>query len=308
MTGARAAPPDFAIVGAPKCGTTALYSYLATHPGIAMAARKEPGFWCTDAEAPWRVTDRAAYDALWAGAAPGAVRGEATPVYLQSAVAIPRLLAARPDARLIAMIRNPLEMAASRHADLLFGPNEDVAEFEAAWRLQERRRNGEDLPPGCREPAVLQYLANAAIGDQLERFVALVPPAQRLVIVYDDLRRDPGGEYRRVLEWLGLPDDGRGDFAPVHARRALRWAGLAGWQRALARRVGWLYRPARALAHAAGISPAALNVRPAPRRPLRAEFEAELIAAFAPQVDKAARLLGRDLAAWRTPASTIRSR
>ena len=57
-------PPDFAIVGARKCGTTALYSYLATHPGIAMSARKEPCFWSRDLDAGWGIRSRAAYDAI----------------------------------------------------------------------------------------------------------------------------------------------------------------------------------------------------------------------------------------------------
>src|SRR5687768_18118049 len=100
-----ALPPDFAIVGAPKCGTTALYTYLATHPGIAMSARKEPSFWSRDVDTSWRLKDRADYDAMWVDAPPGALRGEASPYYLQSRVAIPELLSARPDVRLIAMIR-----------------------------------------------------------------------------------------------------------------------------------------------------------------------------------------------------------
>ena len=111
------APPDFAVVGAPKCGTTALYTWLATHPGIAMSARKEPCFWSHDIATAGRIGDPAAYAALWDGAVPGALRGEASPVYLQSRVAIPELLAARPEVRLVAMIRNPVEMVASRHAN-----------------------------------------------------------------------------------------------------------------------------------------------------------------------------------------------
>ena len=109
-------PPDFAIVGAPKCGTTALYSYLAAHPGVAMSRHKEPCFWRRDVDGGWWLKDRADYDAQWAGTAPGALRGEASPFYLQSLIAIPDLLAARPDVRLIAMIRSPVQMAASRHA------------------------------------------------------------------------------------------------------------------------------------------------------------------------------------------------
>src|SRR4051794_37182405 len=79
--------PDFAIVGAPKCGTTALYSYLDGHPGIAMSRSKEPVFWSRDLATPEPLS-RADYDALWNGAPAGALRGEASTRYLRSDVAI----------------------------------------------------------------------------------------------------------------------------------------------------------------------------------------------------------------------------
>ena len=293
--------PDFAVVGAPKCGTTALYSWLAAHPGIAMSARKEPCFWSRDIATAGRIEDSAAYAALWQDAQPGALRGEASPVYLQSQVAIPDLLAARPDVRLIAMIRNPVEMVASRHANLLVGYQEDVADLETAWRLQGPRSLGEALPPRCTEPALLQYGAFAAIGDQLERYMAAVPAKQRIVIVYDDFNADPRTEYLRVLALLGLADDGRTVFARVHRGMALRWPGLPEFQERLSRVP--LYRPARALAHAVGLRPGALlhkaNRHVMRREPLRPEFERELILALVPQVEKVERLLGRDLAGWK---------
>jgi hypothetical protein len=227
-------PPDFAIVGARKCGTTALYSYLASHPAIAMSALKEPCFWSSDLDAGWGLRHRAEYNALWADAAPGMLRGEASPVYLLSQVAIPDLFAARRDVRLIAMIRNPVEMVVSRHANMLLDRDEDVADVEAAWRLQERRQRGEALPARCPYPEAFQYRAYAAIGDQLERLFERVPAGQRIVIVYDDFRADPRAQYLRVLALLGLADDGRADFAPVRQAHALRWAGLADLQHRLA--------------------------------------------------------------------------
>ena len=284
----RPAPPDFAIVGAPKCGTTALYSYLAAHPDVAMSARKEPLFWSADVRRAGRIEDR-----------------EASPEYLRSQVAVPRLLEARPDVRLIAMIRHPIELMASLHSNLLLALQEDVADFEAAWRLQERRRRGEAIPAHCGEPELLQYSAYAALGDQLERFLSLVPAGQRLVILYDDFRADTRAQYLRALALLGLADDGRAEFPPAHANRVLRSAGLQAFHHSLRRRLGPLYEPARAVARELGMRPSALverlNVRPAPRKPLRSAFEAELIAGLLPQIETIERLLGRDLTAWKHP-------
>jgi hypothetical protein len=298
-------PPDFAIVGAARCGTTALYSYLATHPGIAMSRRKEPMFWNSDNASEWNG-DAAEYAALWDHAPPGALRGEASADYLKSAVAISRLLAARPDVRLIAMVRNPARIAISTHANMRAYGLEDVADFETAWRLHERRLRGEALPRRLRAVELLHYRAFAQVGDQLERFFALVPANQRIVIVYDDFRSDPRREYRRTLELLGLADDGRAEFARVNATWAMRWAGLPFLPARLERRFGALYRAGRAAGHRIGLHPfawlAKANRHAWRRKPLRPAFERELIAELLPQVEKVERLLGRDLAAWKTPA------
>lgn len=297
-------PPDLAIVGSLKCGTTALFSYLQSHPGIAMSARKEPLFWSADIPRRGRISDRAAYDALWSHAPPGALRGEASPEYLRSEVAIPALLAARPDIRLIAMVRNPVDLVASLHSNLLVGAQEDVRDLEHAWRLQEARQRGERLPPYCNDPVLLQYRAYAALGDQLERFIAQVPAGQRLVVLFDDLRADTRAEYVRVLDFLGLADDGRRDFAQVHSNRRVRSTSVVALQRMLTGPLGRAHPILRRAAHALNLRPLAMlerfNTRTMPRKPLREGFEAELVAEFRPQVAKIEQLLGRDLSAWTT--------
>ena len=302
------APPEFIIVGAAKCGTTALYTYLAGHPEVAMSSRKEPCFWSPDVpRAGPRLKAREDYDALWAGAAPGALRGEASTAYIESRVAVEAILMARPDARLIAMVRNPVEMAAARHAEMLNHYQEDVASFEVAWRLQDARRRGERLPPECAEPQTLQYAQVACIGDLLERFIDAAPEEQRLVILFDDLAADPAAVYLKTLRFLGLRDDGRREFVCVRGNRNLRSPQLAAVHRSIPSRLGPLYAPARAAARRLGISPSAiinrLNVQSGPRPPLRPTFEAELIEIFRPQVDKVAALLGRNLSHWSRPAT-----
>lgn len=304
----RAPPaPDFAIVGAAKCGTTALYTYLAGHPGIAMSRRKEPCFWSPDVERFGRVESSSEYEALWEGAPPGALRGEASTAYIQSNVAVPEILRLRPDAKFIAMLRNPVEMAPARHSEMLNRFHEDVGDFERAWRLQEARRRGEHIPAACGERQTLQYHEVSAIGDFLARFLERVPEGQRLVILFDDLKADARRVYLETLRFLGLEDDGRSDFRPVHTNRNLRSTRFARIHRALPRTLGPIYRPARVLASRLDISPSALvnriNVHHAPRPPLRPAFEAELIAAFTPQIEKVEALLGRDLSHWRKPRS-----
>ena len=227
-----------------------------------------------------------------------ALRGEATPVYLESRVAIPELLGARPDARLIAMIRNPVEMVASRHGNLAGR----LVKRTAIWRPLGGCRSGGCAAKHCHSAAaetwVARYRAYAAIGDMLERFIALVPAGQRIVIVYDDFRADTRWEYLRVLALLGLADDGRTEFAPVNNNVAERWPGMPDFQQRLRGRA--LYRPAAAVAHASGFQ-ALLDPREANKHTGRnaslsgPNSKQELIADFLPQVEKVERLLGRDL-------------
>lgn len=293
---------DFAIVGEPKSGTTALHAYLAGHAGIALASRKEPGFWSPDWPRLERVEHLADYEALWDASAEGRLRGEASTNYLASQVAVPAILREHAHARLIAMIRNPVDMAASLHSELLATYQEDVRDFEAAWRLQLRRAGGDALPPECAGGEVLQYQQMCAVGDHLERFFANVPEPQRLVVLFDDLSRNAGEQYARVLEFLGLEDDGRRRFTPVRTNRNLRSPRLARVHRSMPRRLGRLYGPARTIARSVGVSPSLLvnrlNVEHAPRPPLRPSFRAELVSVFAPQVERVSRLLDRDLSHW----------
>ena len=201
--------PDFVIVGNQKSGTTALFTYLGGHPGVAVSSNKEPCFWSSDLPRKGKVSDRAEYLALWDGAPEGALRGEASTNYILSEVAIPAIRRENPHARMIVMLRNPVDMAAALHSEFLNSFEEDVGDFERAWRLQERRRKGQAIPPECVDPDGLQYERTRAIGTQLERFFAMVPESHRMTVVFDDLERQASSVYRQVLDFLGLDHDGR---------------------------------------------------------------------------------------------------
>src|SRR5690349_24956673 len=117
--------PDFLVIGAPKAGTTALHAALARHPGLYMSAVKEPKFFLTDGPPPTKggpgdaltyrehVWRRDRYEALFDAAPAGALRGEATPLYLYDRAALGRIHAAIGHVKLIVVIRDPVERAHS---------------------------------------------------------------------------------------------------------------------------------------------------------------------------------------------------
>src|SRR5882672_1680365 len=108
--------PDCFIVGAPRCGTTAMYTYLGQHPEIFMSARKEPHFFGTDLSSPALVRDEQQYLSLFAKAQNEKRAGEASVFYLYSQRAAREIHAFCPSARIIIMLRNPVEMMYSLHS------------------------------------------------------------------------------------------------------------------------------------------------------------------------------------------------
>jgi hypothetical protein len=220
--------PNLFIVGAPKCGTTSLAAWLSEHPQIFMSSPKEPKHFDTD------IVDRRSrlhpsfrgreeYENLFklAGPKQKAV-GEATTRYLFSSVAIANILQYNPDARMIAMVRNPIDMVVSMHGHMLFHGKEDVADPEQAWSLQAERAKGLHVPRLCQSPEMLQYGPIFCIGAQIKRMFELVPGEQRYVLVLDDLRAKPIEEWKRLLRFLQLDYEGRTQFPVYNVTRRRR--------------------------------------------------------------------------------------
>ena len=144
--------PDFLIIGAPKAGTTALHSALATHPQLVLSPVKEPKFFLCDGEAPrpqagpgdahsvqewiWRSND---YEALFDGAPPPTLRGESTPFYLYDRTAQVRIARAVPHARLIVVVRDPVDRAYSNWTHLWSDGLEPIDDFLPACAAEEDR-------------------------------------------------------------------------------------------------------------------------------------------------------------------------
>ncbi|MCC7419050.1 MAG: sulfotransferase domain-containing protein [Planctomycetaceae bacterium] len=222
--------PNLFVVGAPKCGTTALFEYLRTHPEISFSTLKEPHYFADDLPGNRDVQTLDDYHRLFGSARPHhKVVGEASVLYLMSAVAIPNIRRYNPAARIIAMVRNPAEMAVSLHQQLVYSFYENHRDFSMGWSLQERRRQGFDIPPGCRDAAVLQYSRTCRLGEQLARLYAHFPREQVHVIVHDDLKRTPLAVYRETLRFLGVSDDGRTSFPTVNRQKRHRVDWLGRW-------------------------------------------------------------------------------
>src|SRR5262249_46179006 len=116
--------------------------------------------------------------------------GDGSVSYLYSPAAIERILHIDPSARFIAMVRNPLEMLPSYHMRLLYTLDEEVADFAAAWALQDARAQGACIPRDCREPQLLKYREIGSMGRHLEQLIDIAGRQRVMTIVYDDFVTD----------------------------------------------------------------------------------------------------------------------
>jgi hypothetical protein len=168
--------PNFFIVGAPRSGTTAMYEYLRQHPDVFMPYRKEPVYFGSDLTKRPPFLDEAGYLKLF-GPGKGRSRlGEATVWYLYSETAAAEIKAFDPDARIIIMLRDPVEMIYSLHSHWLFTGNEDIEDFGQALEAEEDRRQGRRLPDDARRPEGLQYRACARYTSHVARYLLTFGP------------------------------------------------------------------------------------------------------------------------------------
>jgi hypothetical protein len=202
--------PDFIIIGAQKGGTTYLYDELARHPGVVAARTKEIHFLDRyyNRGLDWY---RAFFPRNLAnGPEARALTGEASPGYLFHPWAAQRAYAVAPRARLIALLRNPVDRAYSHYQHEVRLGYEHLS-FEAAIE-QESDRLGGEAERLQADPAYdgfnhrhFAYLARGVYVDQLRAWREVFPAEQILVLQSEDFQKDVSVTLRRVLQFLGLP-------------------------------------------------------------------------------------------------------
>ncbi|TDD74275.1 sulfotransferase family protein [Actinomadura rubrisoli] len=201
--------PDFLVMGAPKAGTTALHAALDRHPALYMSPVKEPKFFLTDGPPPTRggpgdaqtyrehVWRRADYEALFDDAPPGTLRGESTPFYLYDRAAQRRIRALIPGAKLIAILRDPVERAHSNWTHLWSAGLEPIEDVVRACREEECR-----IDAGWAD--FWHYIGLGRYGEQLTHLYTLFPREQVLVFRYRDLLERPAQALDRICAFLGV--------------------------------------------------------------------------------------------------------
>jgi len=224
--------PDFFIAGHPKSGTTALWEMLASHPQVFMSEEKE--LWFFSPELAERAPPRKPfalpaslehYRSLFAAALPDQVTGEASTTYLWSPSAAGLIAEQRPDAKIIAVLREPADFLRSLHLQYVEAYIETEPDFARALELEPARREGREIAADSYWPQLLLYSEHVRYADQLRRVHEHFPREQVLVLIYDDVRADNGAAVRAVMRFIGV-DDGvqlaASEANPSVAPRSLR--------------------------------------------------------------------------------------
>ena len=295
-------PSIFFIAGAPKTATSALWEYLTLHPEIFRPRIKEFHHFCDDFFESHMSDDD--YLKAFSGMTEAhRMSVDGSVLYMYSDVALKRIHAFDPDAKIIVMLRHPVDLIYSWHSQLCWNLNEDEPSFERAWALCEERAYGRSLPADCEEPFVVQYGEIGLLAKSLKRIQSIFSDHQVKVVFMEDMKADTAGVYQEVLAFLDACPFELPEYRTVNAntelrsrflmrlgkmqlggasKKFLRWLkGLLGFQSTSFRRI---------LINASTVE--------TERKPIDSVFAAELLEYFRDDITELSQLTGRNLDHW----------
>ncbi|MCY4465150.1 MAG: sulfotransferase [Chloroflexi bacterium] len=304
--------PNFFIVGAPKCGTTSLHEYLQRHPDVFMPYYKEPHFFGSDLDGSRfrQFRDKPErYLKLFRDARGQSRIGESSPWYLVSQRAASEIHRYDPAAKIIIMLRSPVDMMYSMWSQFRYSGNEQIGSFAEALAAESDRCAGKRIRRAAHCITGLQYRQMARFSQQVPRYFDAFGRENVLVIIFDDFRSDTAGVFRSVCEFLdidsGLPM--RFDIRNPNKETRLAWlqqliVGSGFSLMLLKDRLSYLATthtlvPYRYRTRAVeGVI--AAYTRFEQRSPLTPELRQSLRREFASDIDALSQLLHRDLSHW----------
>jgi hypothetical protein len=220
--------PDFFIVGAPKCGTTAMNDYLKQHPEIYIPDKKEFYFFGADINSSSRVNTEEKYLSYFSSVVNEKRVGESSVWYLYSKLAAAEIRSFSPSASIIVMLRNPVDMLYSLHSQFVYEVLENITDFQEAIEAEEDRKRGLRIPDGPQvrgrhfTKELLFYREVAKYTTQIQRYFDVFGRENVHVIIFDDFKSDVAREYRETLCFLGVNESFQANFKIINSNKRLR--------------------------------------------------------------------------------------
>jgi len=284
---------NFFIVGAPKCGTTSLAYYLNFHQNIFISNPKEPHFFAADLPKYKKVRSFADYLSLYESAPESACYlGDASPNYLRSEEGIQNIWEFNDQAVFVVILRNPAELVQSWHSHLVSLGEEKRGNFLDVWENR--------VEPDyhfARDPKDLAYDEVAALGDQVEKLLSVVPREKIFLVLFDDFVQRTPDVFEGIIDWLGLPaSNHQPDFVPINQKKVARNRALQPLVNVLPDMLGPFWRVAR---RRPWLREGIRKVLLKPEKGLTPDQLQKVRNYFIPQIQKLERLTGFDLAGWK---------
>lgn len=294
--------PNFFIVGAPKSGTTALYNYLKQHPQVYIP-KKEICFFSPDLLFRTPHLSEAVYLSYYAGATGQKAVGDGFIFHLLSECAAQEIKKFNPEANIIMILRNPVQMVYSFHSQLVFNGDEPIEDFEKALDAETSRREGKLIPPYYRCPLqAFFYSSVAKYYEQVLRYKSVFPEHKVHIVFFEDFKADTEKEYRNLLKFLALDEIIPDSFDVINSNKALRsrtylqfLMSPPGFIKVFGRfffphhskRRAWLMKKLWNF-----------NAKKKPRPQLTDALKQRLVNIYKDDIEKLGKLLNRDLSNW----------
>ncbi len=291
--------PNFLIVGAPKCGTTAMWRYLNQHPDVFLSPRKDIHFFGSDLA--FRRRSRftpTEYEAFFSDCTEK-VRGEASVWYLHSKNAAQEIWNYNSKMKIIIMLRDPIQLMYAHYTQMRLNAlgDEDLPTFSQALDAEAARKRGERIPQNNSIVSALFYTEIGKLSVQIQRYLDIFPKEQILFLFQEDMKTKMPTLYKETLSFLEVPTDFLPDFARINSHKEIRYEFVrkligktptsfkrilpATKQQQLSR---WLRK---------------INTRHAKRPALDPQLEHRLRAQFKAEIDALSVLVERDLNHWK---------
>lgn len=286
--------PNLFIVGAPKCGTTALSEYLRAHPEVFFSSPKEPHFFNTDFSTR-HTYDTEKYLECFKNYSGQKIIAEGSVFYLYSKEAIPNILKINPEAKFIVMVRDPIEIAHAWHSQAIKNGSETVGDFEKAWSLIKKRKNGKSIPPFTHRIEQLMYSEIGKIGTQINRASSLIKKGNLLILEYNTFFSSIESSYSKVLDFLKIdPNQRPENFEKINTNKSYKNLLLKNVTENLTKRFKKIFK----LKSNYGLYSKTIgkwNQIEQQRKPLRSEFEHQLRKYFIKEVLEVNKYVEEDL-------------
>lgn len=292
--------PDFFIVGAPKCGTTALNEYLRAHPEIYIPDRKELHFFGSDLESKTFLNNLETYLSYFSSWKEEKRGGEASVWYLYSQRAAKEIAEFAPCASIIIMLRNPVDMLYSNYYQFLYNGNEDLPSFKQALNAELDRKNGKSIPKTAHFVQGLFYTETVKFAEQVQRYFNVFGRENVFIIIYDDFKNDISRVYKETLIFLGVSTEFQPEFKIINPNKSAKSRLLRNFLHSPptpVQALGKLLLP-KNLNSCLKNKLKSFNTQYAPRPPMNPELCKQLTEKFKPEVERLSHLLNRDLTYW----------